>query len=74
MQGESLKRAPQGFDPEHPLVNDLKRKSFFAVQRVDPKLALTKDLAPEVQKSFVALKPMMRFLAESVGVPFELDD
>lgn len=74
VEGESLKRAPQGFDPEHPLLDDLKRKSFFAVQRVDPDLALTKDFVPEVQKSFVALKPMMRFLAESVGVSFELDD
>jgi len=74
IQGDSLKRAPQGFDPEHPLVDDLKRKSFFAIQRVEPKLALTKDFAVEVQRSFVALKPMMRFLADSVGVSFELDD
>jgi len=27
-QGEALKRAPSGYDPEHPLVEDLKRKSF----------------------------------------------
>jgi uncharacterized protein (TIGR02453 family) len=74
VQGGSLKRVPQGFDPEHVFADDLKRKSFFAVQRVDPDLALTKDFVPEVQKSFVALKPMMRFLAESVGVSFELDD
>ncbi|MDP9325401.1 MAG: DUF2461 domain-containing protein [Candidatus Dormibacteraeota bacterium] len=26
--GESLKRAPQGYDPEHPLVEDLKRKGY----------------------------------------------
>jgi uncharacterized protein (DUF2461 family) len=65
---------PQGFDPDHVFADDLKRKSFFAVQRVDPELALSKDFAPEVQKSFVALKPMMRFLADSVGVSFELDD
>jgi uncharacterized protein (TIGR02453 family) len=74
VQGGSLKRVPQGFDPDHVFADDLKRKSFFAVQRVDPELALSKDFAPEVQKSFVALKPMMRFLADSVGVSFELDD
>ncbi len=27
-QGETLKRAPQGYEPDHPLVEDLKRKSF----------------------------------------------
>ena len=26
--GESLKRAPQGYDAEHPLVDDLKRKGY----------------------------------------------
>ena len=31
--GESLKRAPRGYDPEHPLIEDLKRKDFIAVTR-----------------------------------------
>src|SRR5262245_41179748 len=26
--GESLKRAPKGFDPDHPLIEDIKRKNF----------------------------------------------
>ncbi len=29
--GESLKRAPRGFDAAHPLIDDIKRKSFIAV-------------------------------------------
>src|SRR3954469_16320852 len=28
--GEALKRPPAGFDPEHPLIEDLKRKDFIA--------------------------------------------
>ena len=32
--GESLKRAPRGYDPDHPLVEDLKRKDFVAFTRV----------------------------------------
>ena len=31
LEGDSLKRAPKGFDPEHPLIEHLKRKSFVAV-------------------------------------------
>ncbi len=31
LEGESLKRAPKGIDPEHPLIDHLKRKSFVAV-------------------------------------------
>lgn len=30
--GDSLKSAPRGFDPEHPLVEDLKRKDFIATR------------------------------------------
>lgn len=73
VEGDSLKRPPQGFDPEHPLVEDLKRVSFFAVQTVKPDAILSKDFAKEVAKSFEALAPFMEFLTEAVGLPFHLD-
>jgi uncharacterized protein (TIGR02453 family) len=73
VEGESLKRPPAGFDPDHPLIDDLKRKSFFAVQEVDPNLATTPRFIAEVEKAFVALIPMMRFLTEALGLSFELD-
>jgi uncharacterized protein (TIGR02453 family) len=73
VEGESLKRPPAGFDPDHPLIDDLKRKSFFATQDVDPKLVTTPRFVGEVEKAFVALVPMMRFLTEALGLSFELD-
>ena len=30
---ESLRQAPRGFDPDHPLVEDLKRTSFTVGRR-----------------------------------------
>ena len=33
IQGDSLQRPPKGFDAEHPLIEDLKRKDFIAVAR-----------------------------------------
>jgi uncharacterized protein (TIGR02453 family) len=30
--GESLQRPPRGFDKEHPLIDDIKRKSFIAIR------------------------------------------
>ena len=74
VQGDSLKRPPQGYPPDHPLIDDLKRKSFFAVQDVKPSLALTPAFTAEVEKAFVALRPMMRFLTEALELSFELDD
>jgi uncharacterized protein (TIGR02453 family) len=73
VEGDSLKRPPVGFDPDHPLIDDLKRKSFFAVREVDPQLATTPRFVGEVAKAFVALVPMMRFLTKSLGLSFDLD-
>jgi len=72
--GDGLKRVPTGFDPDHPYAEDLKRKSFFAVQRIEPKLATTPAFAKEVERAFVGLAPLMEFLTTAVGVPFSLDE
>ena len=74
VSGDSLKRPPKGYDDDHPYIDDLKRKSFFAVQRVKPSMVHSKDFAGEVTKAFVALKPLMTFLTEAVGLSFSLDD
>jgi len=74
ISGESLKRPPKGFDADDPMIDDLKRKSFFAVQHVTPARAKAKTFTKDVQSAFVALVPMMRFLTEAIGVSFSLDD
>jgi uncharacterized protein (TIGR02453 family) len=30
LEGDSLKRPPRGFDPNHPFIKDIKRKDFVA--------------------------------------------
>ncbi len=74
VRGDTLKRPPQGFDSAHPFIEDLKRKSFFAMQRVDPDLVTTPAFIKEVDRSFVALAPFMEFLTLAVGQSFDLDD
>ena len=74
VSGDSLKRPPRGFDAEQPLIVDIKRKSFFAVQRVAPRTIEERGFAREVSRAFVALKPLMSFLATAVGVSFSLDE
>jgi uncharacterized protein (TIGR02453 family) len=62
----ALKRAPQGFDPDHPMIEDIKRKSFTASLRVSDG-QLKRD---DAMKTFVStckeLAPLMRFLAGAV--------
>jgi len=65
-----LLRAPRGYDPEHPLIDDIKRKSFFAMHEADVKLASSPKLVDAVANSFAAAGPLMRFLCNAQGVPF----
>ncbi|MDP6174721.1 MAG: DUF2461 domain-containing protein [Rhodospirillales bacterium] len=70
VSGDGLKRAPKGFDPDHPLIGDPKRKSFFAMRRADAKLAGSAKFTTEVADTFTAAKPLMKFLNDTHGTPF----
>ena len=67
---DMLSRAPRGYDPEHPLIEDIKRKSFFAMHEADAKLAASPKLVDAVANSFAAASPLMKFLCAAVGVTF----
>jgi uncharacterized protein (TIGR02453 family) len=66
----TLKRPPRGFDPDHPLIEDLKRLSFTSGAEFNERQAC----APEFPARFVAAcrdaAPLMRFLATAMGLAF----
>ena len=68
--GESLSRAPRGFDKDHELIEDLRRKSFIAVRDLDVAECLDPQFQRKVEASFAAATPFMKFLCKAVGVPF----
>ncbi len=68
--GESLTRPPRGFDKDHELIDDIKRKSFMGVKNMDRDDCLSPQFQRRVETSFKAAEPFMRFLCKSVGVPF----
>jgi len=74
IEGDSLQRVPRGFDKDHPFVEDLKRKSFFVTQDVEPALAMTPKFITEVERAFKAASPFMKYLLFSMGLPFERKD
>ena len=67
--GESLQRPPRGFDPDHPMIEDLKRKDFIAVKDMSAEDALQTTFQRKVESAFSAATPYMRFLCRAVGVP-----
>jgi uncharacterized protein (TIGR02453 family) len=70
LSGDSLIRAPKGFDPQHPLAEDLKRKDFIAV------CPLTEDTvtAEGFLKTFTSIctagKPFVAYLCKTMEAPF----
>ncbi len=68
--GESLQRPPRGFDKEHPMIDDIKRKSFIAVRTMSLEDCLKPQFQRSVETSFKQATPYMEFLCAAVGVKF----
>ncbi len=66
--GESLQRPPRGFDKEHPLIDDIKRKSFIAVRSMPVADCLKPQFQRTVETAFKQATPYMVFLCSAVGV------
>ena len=69
LSGESLKRPPRDFPADHPLVDDLKRTDFVGLGSLSEQDVLDDGFLDAVAKSFMAGRPMMRFLCEALEVP-----
>ena len=70
LAGDSLKRPPRGYDAEHPLIEDLKRKDFIAVQQIDHDDLFGAGVVAETMANYRAAKTFMAFLCKAVGVKF----
>ncbi len=70
LHGESLKKAPRGTDPEHPLIEDLRRKDFIAIQPLESSLVLDKDFVKKSATQFAAATPLVRFICEANDLDF----
>jgi uncharacterized protein (TIGR02453 family) len=68
--GESLKTAPRGIDPNHPAIEDLRRKSFAGVSRMSDKEFLQPDICERLLLGFGDAKPLMKFLCDALQQPY----
>ncbi|MCA9689674.1 MAG: DUF2461 domain-containing protein [Myxococcales bacterium] len=67
--GESLKRPPRGYDPDHPAIEDLKRKDHIVVTPLSTDDLLAADLPDRVLKRFREALPHFQFLLDALGLP-----
>ena len=68
--GDSLKRCPKGFDPGHPLIEDLRRKDHIAWVDFDEEDVISPDFLEEFSSVCQRAVPYMRFLTTALGLPF----
>ena len=70
LAGDSLSRAPKGYAPDHPMIEDLKRKDFIGIAPLMPELLLQDDLVGLIGSYFETATPFMQQLCRAVGVQY----
>jgi uncharacterized protein (TIGR02453 family) len=64
LRGDQLSRTPKGFDPAHPAADLVRYKQWLFWIMLDPALASTPKLLPELVKRFRAMAEFVEFLNE----------
>jgi uncharacterized protein (TIGR02453 family) len=70
VRGDALTRPPRGFDATDPNIEDIKRKSFFAMEQGSEKQTRASSFADEVAAAMSEATPLMRYLCGALSVPF----
>lgn len=68
--GESLKKAPKGFSPDHPDIEDLNRKDFIAIQNLPPTSVHDRQFHKLMAKQLRTTTPLMKFLCDANDLMF----
>ncbi|MEE9582835.1 MAG: DUF2461 family protein, partial [Acidimicrobiia bacterium] len=61
---------PKGFDPEHPYVEDLKRRDFTAGSRLSQKQVTSDSFLADYTAMCKTASPFLKFLSEAVGIAY----
>ena len=70
LTGDSLKRPPKGYDGDHPLIEDLKRKDFILSASVGDKELVRDGFSDRLADIWSGATPLMCLLTEAVGLKF----
>jgi uncharacterized protein (TIGR02453 family) len=68
--GEALKRPPAGFDRDHPLIEDIKRKDFIAIADLSEADVTASGFLERFLGLCTDASGFMRFLCDGARVPF----
>ncbi len=70
LAGDSLKRPPRGYDPDHHLVEDLKRKDFIVTATLTQKEVTASGFMDDFADRCRTGSPFMAFLCQAVNIDY----
>ncbi|HEY7704932.1 MAG TPA: DUF2461 domain-containing protein [Acidimicrobiia bacterium] len=70
LEGHSLARVPAGLDPQHQFAEDLRRKDFMAVARLDDDEVTSMTFLKDFTATLRGASPFMVFLCAATGAAF----
>lgn len=70
LDGRSLARPPRGFDPQHELIEDLKRQDFVAVASLEDAQFLSPGLPAVIIRHFQLAAPLVDWLCGALDLEF----
>jgi uncharacterized protein (TIGR02453 family) len=66
IEGDSLTRAPAGFDPNHPYIGDLKRKNLYTLTEFSETDAVADDFLDRYVAACERAAPLLEFLTKAL--------
>ncbi len=69
LDGRSLVRSPKGYNDDHPLIEDLKRKDHFVSAELPDSNIRSSDLVDCVLERMKIGKPYIRFICDALQIP-----
>lgn len=70
LEGDQLKRAPKGYDPDHPMIEYLKYKDLYVITSFNEQDACAGDFMERLAEVFMKSTPFMEFLTTAIGLPW----
>jgi len=70
LKGDSLKRAPKGVDPDHPLIEDLRRKDIIGVSKLTKKALQSPDFMSTFTTKCRDAVSLNRFLCRALDLRY----
>lgn len=70
LSGDSLRRAPKGYNPKHLMIEDIKRKDFIGTAQLSQKAIMNSNFLDEFSMKCNKGSSLVKFLCNALGLQF----